>query len=129
LLRRWWSDYGVRWGGLYVVTGLAVSWVRHGVQYHWRPFSSWEDFFASWFLHCLGVGVLVAAAVIAISWTHKFFLGRNLELKQGDELGFYIVMTVLVVALAIALLAKAQPLDDDESSLPQGWQIAILPPR
>lgn len=126
LLRRWWSDYAVRWGGLYVFTGLAVSWVRHGIQYHWKPFSSWEEFFASWFVHCLGVGVLVVVTVTAILWTHKFFLGRHLELKQGDELVFYIVMTVLVAALAVALMANVQPSDDHDSSLPPGWRVAML---
>ena len=41
----------------------------------------------------------------------------------------YIVMTVLVGARAIALMANPPPLDDDDFSPPPEWQVATLPPR
>jgi len=29
---------------LVVFTGLVVSWVRQGLEHHWKWFASWEDF-------------------------------------------------------------------------------------
>jgi hypothetical protein len=41
--------------GLLVVTGLVVAFVRHGVERHWKPWSSWEQFFGYWFIRSLVV--------------------------------------------------------------------------
>jgi hypothetical protein len=93
---------------LLVVTGLVVSWVTHGLDTHWKSFPSWWLFFGSWLIHTLGVAVLVAVVGGAIVGTHRFFLGSE---HNGDhaKLTFYVVMTVLVSAICIAMIAKGAP--------------------
>jgi hypothetical protein len=93
---------------LLLVTGLVVSWVAHGLDTHWKSFASWWQFFASWLIHTLGVAVLVAVVGGAIVGTHRFFLGSE---HNGDhaKLTFYVVMTVLVSAICVAIIAKGTP--------------------
>lgn len=115
-LREFFKDLEKREIALWIFTGLVVSWLRHGLQYHWKPWPSWEDFFVWWFIHTMGVGLLVAAALAAIIFSHKFFLGYTKE-EYGREITFYILMTILACALAIAFLALRGPSDDfDDSS-------------
>jgi len=64
----------VRGPGLLVATGLIVSWVRHGLQHHWRGFGSWDSFFSWWFIHTIGVAVFSVFAAATIIGTHKRFL-------------------------------------------------------
>jgi hypothetical protein len=98
--------------GLVVVTGLIVSWVRQGLQHHWHGFSSWESFFISWFIHAIGVSVFSAFAAATIIGTHKFFLDDEWK-GDVERVAFYAMMTVLVGAFAIAVVANAPEVDDD----------------
>jgi hypothetical protein len=93
---------------LLVATGLVVSWVTHGLETDWKSFPSWWLFSASWLIHTLGVVVLAALAGATIVATHRFFLGSD---HNGDHAGltFYIVMTVLVGAICVAIIAKGKP--------------------
>lgn len=97
---------------LVIFTGLVVTWVRHGLQYHWKAWSSWGDFFAEWFVHTMGVTLLIGVAFAAIIYSHKFFLGYDRK-EHGRELTFYIVMTILAAALGIAVVANWPHSDDD----------------
>jgi hypothetical protein len=115
LLGRYWNDYSIRLGALYVFTGLVVSWVRHGIQYHWKAFPSWESFFGAWFIHSVALGLFTMFAAAAIFATQKFFVGSEWK-RETEELAFYIVMTVLVGALAVGFMANYQPSGDDEYS-------------
>jgi hypothetical protein len=74
--------------------GLAVAYVRHGVQYHWRSWDSWGDFFGAWLVHTMGVALLIGVALAAIIYSHKFFLGYSKEswpradlLYRYDDIG------------------------------------------
>jgi hypothetical protein len=70
-----------------------------------------------WFIHTLGVAVLVAATIAAIIYSHNFFLGYDKK-EYGRELTFYILMTILVGALGIAIVAHWPPSDDlDDAAL------------
>ena len=98
----------VRWNtetkgvALTVFTGLTVSWLRHGLDTHWKSFASWEQFFLSAF---------VAGAILA---GHRFFLGSEFK-DSYDRLTFYIVMTLLVSAISVAVIANNAPSDLDFS--------------
>jgi hypothetical protein len=110
-----WKSREARGIGLVVVTGLIVSWVRQGIQHHGHGFASWESFFTSWFIHTIGVSVFSVFAAATIMGTHKFFVGDK---HEGDieTLVFYVVMTVLVGAFAIGIVANA-PIDDEDTRL------------
>jgi hypothetical protein len=110
-----WKDRQARGVGLVIVTGLIVSWVRHGVQHHWHGYESWESFFSWWFIHTIGVSVFSVFAGAAIMGTHEFFLGEKWKGNVGD-VAFYVVMTVLVGAFAIAVVANA-PISDEDARL------------
>jgi prolipoprotein diacylglyceryltransferase len=94
---------------LTIFAGLVVSWVRNGLQHHWRSFPSWGWFFTLWIVHIFGVVLFCGIALAAIIYTHKLFLGYNLKNRDGNELYFYIVMTVLVGALSVAALTHLPP--------------------
>lgn len=115
-LREIFQDVEKRQGALVIFTGLVVSWVRQGLHHHWKGYSSWGDFFAAWFIHTMAVGLLVAAAMAAIIWSHKFFLGYEKKGDNGRELMFYILITILMGALGIAFIANAPPRDDFDDS-------------
>jgi MFS superfamily sulfate permease-like transporter len=115
-LREYFQDLDKRGIALVIFTGLVVAWVRHGVQHHWKSWGSWEAFFVAWFIHTMALAVLIVAALAAIIFTHKFFLGYDKK-DYGRDLTFYIVMTILVAALGIAIVANSPPRDDfDDSS-------------
>lgn len=110
-----WKGRQARAVGLVVFTGLVVTWVRQGLEHHWHSFSSWESFFSGWFIHTIGVFMLGGFGAVAIMGTHKFFMGS--ECKEDIEtLMFYVVITVLVGAFAIAIVANA-PMDDENTRL------------
>lgn len=48
--------------------------------------------------------------------THRFFVGSEYK-ADARELWFYIVMTVLVGAVAIAIMAHTPEVDDDDARL------------
>ena len=79
------------------------------MEHHWRSFPSWESFFTLWIVHTFGVLLLCGIALAAIIFTHKLFLGYNSKDRDGNELYFYIVMTILVGALSVAILAHYTP--------------------
>jgi hypothetical protein len=59
----------------------------------------------------------MAASMAAIICSHKFFLGYDKK-DYGRELTFYILVTILVGALGIALIALRGPSGDyDDSSV------------
>lgn len=111
-LKRLWEDLEKREIALVIFTGLVVAFVRHGLQHHWKAWDLWEDFFLAWFFHTMAVALLMAASMAAIIFSHKFFLGYNKE-DYGRELTFYILMTILVAALGILVVAH-WPASDDE---------------
>ena len=88
---------------LVVFTGLVVSWVRQGLEHHWKWFASWEDFFLSWFIYTQVVAFLAVFAGVAIIATHRFFVGSAYG-DDYDQLIFYVVMTALVSAIFIAII-------------------------
>jgi len=113
----WLADKGTRQGGLFIFAGLLVSWVRHGLEHHWHAFASWEDFFLSWFIHTIAVAVLGFGVGVAAIGTHKFFVGTKWN-ENTDEFLFYFLITVVVAALAIAMIALHGPSDDyDDDAL------------
>jgi hypothetical protein len=99
--------------GLQIATGLVVLFVRHTLDpHHWGPwvgeaFWPWGvvSFLLAWFLHTIAVVALVAFAGFAIMQFHKFFLGYELEKWDFNSLGYYVMMTVLVAAVCILLVA------------------------
>ena len=107
-----WKNREARGVGLVVFTGLIVSAVRQGLQHHWHGFGSWEQFFLSWFIHTIAVSVFSVFAAWAIMSTRKFFVGSEWK-GDMEELVFYVVITVLVGAFAVAIVANAPPADDD----------------
>ena len=111
-VKEFFQDLEKREIALVIFTGLVVAWVRHGLQYHWKAWGSWEDFFVEWFVHTMGVALLIGVALAAIIYSHKFFLGCDRK-EYGRELTFYIVMTILVAALGIAAVANWPHSDDD----------------
>ena len=111
-VKEFFQDLEKREIALVIFTGLVVTWVRHGLQYHWKAWGSWEDFFVEWFVHTMGVALLMAVALAAIIYSHKFFLGYSKD-SYGRELTFYIVMTILVAAIGIAVVAHWPASDDD----------------
>ena len=81
-----------------------------------RAWDSWEDFLVAWFVHTMGVTLLMAIAAAAIIYSHKFFLGYAKK-SYSRGLTFYIAMTILVATIGIAFIANAPPSDDyDDSS-------------
>jgi hypothetical protein len=111
-LKQLWEDTGAREFGLTVFAGLVVAYVRHGLQHHWALWDSLGDFFAAWFFHTIAVVMLMAASLAAIIYTHKFFLGYEKK-EFGREVAFYILMTILVAALSIAVVAHWPSSGDD----------------
>jgi uncharacterized membrane protein YeaQ/YmgE (transglycosylase-associated protein family) len=105
------KDKQARGVALNVVTGLIVSWVRQGIQHHWHGLTSWESFFLSWFIHTIGVGIFSAFAAATIMGTHTFFLGDEWK-DDIERVVFYEVMTVLVGAFAVVLVANAPEPDE-----------------
>jgi hypothetical protein len=85
---------------LLVITGLVVSWVRQGLAHQFKWFASWGDFFISWFVHTVAVGVVAVLASAAILRANHFFVGSEPE-EDYHKLMFYAVMTVLVAAILI----------------------------
>jgi len=65
-VREFFQDLEKREIALVIFTGLVVAWVRHGLQYHWKAWDSWEDFFIAWFIHTMGVALLMAVSLAAI---------------------------------------------------------------
>jgi len=107
-----WNSREARSIGLVVVTGLIVSFVRQEIQHHRHGFASWESFFISWFIHTIAVSVFSVFAAAAIMGAHKFFMGDKYE-NDIERLVFYVVMTVLLGAFAIAIVANAPVYDED----------------
>jgi hypothetical protein len=77
---------------------------------HW----GWDDFFISWFIHTVAVAVLVGGAVGAIIAFHKRILGYEFELKvnKSHELTYFVLMTIIVAAIGILLVASYGPSED-----------------
>jgi hypothetical protein len=100
-------------GVLLVVTGLAVAYVRHGLEDNWGAWESFEQFFAGWFIHTMGLALFMAIAGAAIWRFQKFFLGRKRESDDFDELSYVVLMTVLVGTIFIFIVAHWSPSDGE----------------
>jgi hypothetical protein len=111
-LKQFWKETEAREVGLTIFTGLVVAYVRHGLQHHWTHWDSIGDFFAAWLFHIIAVVMLMAASLAAIIYTHNFFLGYAKK-EYGREVTFYILMTILVAALGIAVVAHWPSSGDD----------------
>jgi len=101
-------------GILLVVTGLAVSFVRHGLETHWHSWSSYEQFFLYWIIHTIGVAMLAGISGLVISFNHQRFLGYKKD--DMDAFMFYALMTILIATIAIAIVANWVPSDDDDAA-------------
>jgi hypothetical protein len=76
-LKQFWKETEAREVALTVFTGLVVAYVRQGLQHHWKLWGSIGDFLAGWFIHTMGVAILMAAALAAIIYSHSFFWGTT----------------------------------------------------
>jgi hypothetical protein len=76
---------------------------------------SWWDFLGGWFAHLVAVLLLGIVAAASITRFHKFFLGRPppWPSSEADEVGFYVLMTLLVAAIAMFMLMNLGPNPDD----------------
>jgi len=92
--------------GLIVFTGLVVAWVRRGLEHHWQSFASWGDFFLSGFGHAFAVAFASVFAAAVMSGTLRFFVGSECKDDDSDKLFVCAVMTVLVVAIFLAIAAS-----------------------
>jgi hypothetical protein len=103
----------VLWG----VTSWAVTFVRHGIQHNFKGWDSWGDFFIAWFIHLAALGLFFAFAAATIIHFHKFWLGIAFPYntyKDGDKaVRIYILLTVLIATIGIAMVATAGPFEDD----------------
>jgi hypothetical protein len=100
-------------GILLVVTGLAVAYVRHGLEHNWGKWESIEQFFAGWFVHTMGLALFLAVALVAIMRLHEFFLGTKRESDDFEELTYNVLMTVLVGTIFIFIIAHWIPSDEE----------------
>jgi hypothetical protein len=93
---------------LLVVTGLVVAYVRTFLQYHQYSWSSGSEFLVSWFIHYVGVVILVTISYAIIKTHEERFLPTTDGSRQRlgmDEALVYIPLTLLVCAISIFLLA------------------------
>lgn len=96
---------------LYFVTGLVVTFVRHGVRTHWTSLESVEQFFEYWLIYLIALAVFVAITAAIIFATSHYFIGYP-STQLGDrlaEIQFHIVMTILVVVVLMFVLSKFIP--------------------
>ena len=107
-LRDWLSRMGFesRVNVLTVITSLVVAYVRHGLETKWAPWRGYEHFFAAWLIHYFALLFLVFGAGLAITSWHEVFLGEKRDLIQNRvQFQYYIVMTALIAAIGIFILA------------------------
>ena len=98
---------------LTAVTSLVVAYVRHGLETKWAPWPGFGHFFSSWFVHYIALWLLIVIAGATISGWHKRFLGDRYNIKQLQS-QYYIVMTTLIAALTILILAVVPFSSSDE---------------
>jgi hypothetical protein len=96
---------------LYFITGLVVTFVRHGVRTHWSSLESVEQFFEYWLLYLMALAVLVAITSAIVFATSRYVLGYpQASLSERlYEVPFHVVTTVLVVVVLTFLLANFAP--------------------
>jgi hypothetical protein len=97
---------------LFFITGLAMTFARHGVKTHWDSLESVEQFFEYWLIYSIPLALLVAFTSVVIFASSEFFLGYRLQF--GDRLSevvFHILMTVLVVVIVGFLVWRYVPTD------------------
>jgi hypothetical protein len=87
------------------LTSLAVTYLRHGIESHWASWNSIEQFLTSWFVHTFGLLLFMALTTAIILWSHEFFFEKKASGEAEEFLPTYIVMAVLVAAVAIIFLA------------------------
>jgi hypothetical protein len=100
--------------GLQILAGLSVAFVRHDLERGRVLWDSFEQFLVSWFVHTAAVVVLMVIAIFLILRFHKFFFGYEHEGSKNkyEELGFYILMTVIAASISIFFVAHYGPTDD-----------------
>jgi hypothetical protein len=100
-------------GILIVATGLTVAYVRHGIETQWASWESVEQFVIYWFVHTVGVLLFMLPSILMIETCYEFFLGRRHESSDYSELFYIILMTVLVGAICIFVVAHWMPSNYD----------------
>jgi hypothetical protein len=100
-------------GILILATGFMVGCVRHGIEHHWQSFDTWEDFFVNWFVHTIAVLLFMAFGGATILWRYEFFFGKKPGFEAEHEIPVIVVITVLLGAIAIFVLAHWTPSVDD----------------
>ena len=96
---------------LYFITGLVITFIRHGVRTHWSSLESVEQFFEYWLVNLIALAVFVAISAGAILACSKFFLGLTGE-RFGERLvqiQFHLIMAILVGVILLFLLMELLP--------------------
>jgi hypothetical protein len=99
-------------GVLWVVTGLAVAYVRHGIETQWASWESAGQFFGYWFIHSAALALFVSIAGATIGRFYEFFLGYKRESAQFDDVIYMILMTVLIGSVCVFIVAHWSPSDE-----------------
>jgi prolipoprotein diacylglyceryltransferase len=86
-------------------TGLIVSYVRHGVATGWSSWDSIHQVFVYWLIHTMGLMLFIPIAGGIIFSTQKFFLGYKPQKEHTEEIIFYVMMTILIAAVSIYVVA------------------------
>lgn len=91
---------------LLCITGLVVSYVRMFIQYKRYFWDTLGDFFISWFINYLFVGIVFMISGVIIKTTEKYFLPDKIKPNDTtlEEIKFYICMFFLVLCLIIFIL-------------------------
>jgi hypothetical protein len=104
----------VKRGCLIPVTGLVVGYVRHGINKQWGAWDSIEQILGYWFIHTIALVLFMVISSAIILQLHEFFLGYKAEGRTEEELPVYVLMTVLIGAVAIFLMSHWVPSDDSD---------------
>jgi hypothetical protein len=107
-------DHPARQVLLVVITGLVVYFVRTGLHSS-PPTAGWasiEHLLPKWFINTMGVLLLGVIAGACIMHFYKFFVGS--PEPDVEEVMFYVVMTVLIAAISIYVLATLSFDDFDD---------------
>lgn len=104
-------------GLLYGVTSLVITLARNYAS-HARFWSSGSDFLMMWFIHFIGIGIVVICAGASIMSFDKFWLGYKIEEKgwndRLEEITYYVLMTLLVISVIVIFGAHHIPNDYDD---------------
>jgi hypothetical protein len=89
---------------LWIITGLAVAFVRHGIHLKSALYEVLEDFFGYWLMYTVALALFVPTTAFLIDRYHTSILGRKISCPK-DDLIAYVLVTVLMVTVAVLVLA------------------------